>query len=265
MWTASGSSPANTLFVTSPYTLPYQIQDAFNQFTLYSVLEHAGFYLPHPSMFAPIGNDKLATLLFFKDCPVPPIPTVRITAGRDLLYDEFLPTIENLPYPAFVKPSGWMAARGINLARNADEVRGLLSLAQGGDTTLVFQPYLGAKTVDYRVHVIDGKPVHHDGPHRRRGPDLPAVLDGCPGVLHGDAGRACGRDRVPGREAADPVLLRRLPARRRPVLALRDRADGAIICPDGSDPEVVRAQRQLIKDRFLAYGKVHAQLHGSAE
>jgi len=41
--------------------------------------------------------------------------------------------------------------------------------------------------------------------------------------------------------------------------------DGAIICPDGSDPEVVRAQRQLIKDRFLAYRKVHAQLHGSAE
>src|SRR5262249_3993068 len=151
-------TPQETLFVTSPYTLPYQSADAFNQFTLYSVLEHAGFYLPHPSWLAPIGNDKLATLLFLKDSPIPPVPTVRISSGRDLLYDEFLSTIEDLPYPAIAKPAGWCASRGINLARDSHDVRGLLSPAEGGDPTLVFQPYLGNRTVDYRIHMVDGRP-----------------------------------------------------------------------------------------------------------
>jgi hypothetical protein len=258
-------TPADTLFVTSPYTLPYQMMDAFNQFTLYSVLEHAGFYLPHPSMFAPIGNDKLATLLFFKDCPVPPIPTVRITAGRDLLYDEFLSTIADLPYPAFVKPAGWMAARGINLARSADEVRGLLSLAQGGDTTLVFQPYLGAKTVDYRVHVIDGKPSTTMVRVAGEGQIFPQYSTGA---------QAFYTDMPEELRDAITYLVEKLPIPYFCADFLHDgerfwlseiEPDGAIICPDGSDPEVVRAQRQLIKDRFLAYRKVHARLHGSAE
>src|SRR5690349_6415673 len=45
----------DTLFVTSPYTLPYQAADTFNQFTLYAVLEQAGFYLPHPPWLAALG------------------------------------------------------------------------------------------------------------------------------------------------------------------------------------------------------------------
>lgn len=258
-------TPADTLFVTSPYTLPYQAPDIFNQFTLYSVLEHAGFYLPHPTWLAVLGNDKLATLLFLKDSPIPPVPTVRISAGRDLLYDEFLSTVDGLTYPAVAKPAGWCASRGINLARDTHDVRGLLSLAQGGDTTLVFQPYLGNGTIDYRIHMVDGKPhtvlvrVPGDGaiyPQYTTGAslyytDLPAELADAAGYF-----------------------AEKLPIPYFCVDFLHDgerfwlsevEPDGAIMCPDPTDPEVVRMNRQIVKDRFLAYRKAHANLFGGTE
>lgn len=257
-------TPADTLFVTSPYTLPYQSADAFPQFTLYAVLEQAGFYLPHPTSFAAIGNDKLATLLFFKDSPIPPVPTVRVGAGRDLLYDEFLSAIEDLPYPAFVKPAGWMASRGINLARDSHEVRGLLSLAQGGDTTLVFQPYLGPRTVDYRVHVIDGKP--HTTLVRAPGD----------GALYPQftTGAKLHYTTMPAELAgAIEYFAEKLPIPYFCADFLHDgerfwlseiEPDGAIICPDPTSPEVVRLQRELIADRFEAYRAGHARHSGGA-
>lgn len=258
-------TPQDTLFITSPYTLPYQIMDAFNQFTLYSVLDQCGFYLPHPSSFAAVGNDKMATLLFFKDSPVPPVPTARITAGRDLLYDEFLSTVADLPYPAFVKPAGWMAARGINLAHNDHDVRGLLSLAQGGETTLVFQPYLGKETIDFRVYVVDGQA--HTTMVRAPGPGA--------FIPQYSTGAECYYTEMPG-ELADAVkyCAERLPIPYFCADFLYDGAkywlseiepDGAIICPDPTSTEVVTHQRDLIRDRFEAYRKAHAQMVGSAE
>ncbi|WP_319462749.1 hypothetical protein [Micromonospora sp. RTP1Z1] len=256
--------PWDTLFVTSPYTLPYQMADAFNQFTLYAVLEHAGFYLPHPARYAAVFNDKLATLLFLADCPISPVPTVRITPGRDLLFDEFLPTVRRLPYPAFVKPAGWMASRGINLARDTHDVRGLLSLAQGGDTTLALQPYLGVRTVDYRVYMVDGEPhttmvrIPGDGaiyPQVSTGAkihftDLPAEL-------------------VPATE----YLAAKLPVPYYCADFLHDgerfwlseiEPDGMIVCPDPTSAQVVQTQRAIVKDRFLAYARAHAEFDGGA-
>jgi hypothetical protein len=58
--------------------------DIFHQYAVYAVLEQAGFYLPAPPNLSAIVNDKLATILFLKDCPIPAIPTVRIGTGRDL-------------------------------------------------------------------------------------------------------------------------------------------------------------------------------------
>jgi hypothetical protein len=251
-------TPQDTLFVTSPYTLPYQAADAFPQFTLYAVLEQAGFYLPHPTTMAAIGNDKLATLLFFKDSPVPPVPTVRVGSGRDLLYDEFLPAIADLPYPAVAKPAGWCASRGINLARDPHDVRGLLSLAQGGDTTLVFQPDLGRRTVDYRVHVIDGKP--HTTLVRRPGE----------GAIYPQfsTGATLGYTELPAElEPAVTYCAQRLPIPYFCADFLHDgdrfwlseiEPDGAIICPDKNSEEAVRMQHDLIRDRFVAYRERHA-------
>lgn len=256
--------PAETLFVTCPYTLPYQMVDTFNQFTLYAVLEEAGFYLPHPAKYAAIFNDKLATLLYLKDSPIPPIPTTRITAGRDLLYDEFLSTIEHLPYPAFVKPAGWMAARGINLARDSHDVRGLLSLAQGGDTTLVLQPYLGVHTTDYRVYMIDGLP--HSVMLRVPGPGAiyPQYTTGAT-ISYVDL----PDELLP----ATAYLAERVPIPYFCADFLHDgerfwlseiEPDGTILCPDPTSADAVDAQWRIIRDRFSAYADGHAAFLGGA-
>ncbi|GAB3802655.1 ATP-grasp domain-containing protein [Micromonospora zhanjiangensis] len=258
-------TPADTLFVTSLYSLPYQAADVFNQFTLYAVLEQVGFYLPHPPALAAVCNDKLATILFLRDCPIPPIPTVRIGSGRDLVYDEYEAAIRDLPYPALAKPAGWCASRGINLARDPHDVRGLLSLAQGGDTTLVFQPYLGAGTADYRVHLVDGEPV--------------TVLVRTPGD-----GALYPQFTTGGRLRYAPLpdelteavawMAEKLPVPFLCVDFLHDgerfwlseiELDGSIMCPDPGSPEAVRTQRDLIRARFEAYRRGHARrLAGAA-
>ncbi|MFD1369857.1 ATP-grasp domain-containing protein [Actinoplanes sichuanensis] len=257
-------TPEDTLFVTSPYTLPYQAADTFNQFTLYAVLEQAGFYLPHPPWLAALGNDKMATLLFLRDSPIPPIPTVRVSAGRDLLYDEFLTACERLTYPAIVKPAGWAASRGINLAHDAHDVRGLLSLAQGGDTTLVLQPYLGRATRDYRIHMVDGRAhttlVRIPGDGAR----YPQYSTGA--KLHYTS--------LPEELAATvDYFAKKLPMPYFCVDFLHDgerfwlsevEPDGAIMCPDRTDPEVVRQNRAIVRDRFLAYRDWHTRFLGGA-
>ena len=250
-------TPHDTVFISTPYTLPYQTVDAFNQFTLYAVLEEAGFYLPHPTDMAAVGNDKLATLLRFRDCPVPPVPTVRIGTGRDLLYDEYEVAIEDLPYPAFTKPAGWCASRGINLARDAHDVRGLLSLAQGGDTTMVLQPFLGDNTADYRVFMIDGKP--HTVMVRASG-------DGAiyPQFTTGATMWFCPLPE----ELSEAMswIAKKLPVPFACVDFLHDgekfwfseiEMDGGILCPDPSDPQAVATQHSIIRDRFEAYRTRH--------
>ncbi|NRQ38553.1 hypothetical protein HII36_43030, partial [Nonomuraea sp. NN258] len=151
-------TPEDTLFITALYSLPYQSADIFNQYALYAVLQQAGFYLPFPPALSPLANDKLATMLYLHDAPIPPIPTLRIGTGRDIGKHLYEVALDELTYPVIVKPSGWCGGGGVNLARDSEEIRGLASLAQGGDTTLVVQPYLGDGTIDYRVYVIDGEP-----------------------------------------------------------------------------------------------------------
>ena len=157
-----------------------------------------------------------------------------------------------------------MASRGINLARDSHDVRGLLSLAQGGDTTLVFQPYLGVRTADYRLYMVDGRPhttmvrIPGDGalyPQVSTGAkihftDLPAEL-----------------------VAAAEYLAAKLPIPYYCADFLHDgerfwlsevEPDGMIVCPDPTSAEVVRMQRDIVRDRFLAYARAHAEFEGGA-
>ncbi|MER7274247.1 hypothetical protein ABT369_07325 [Dactylosporangium sp. NPDC000244] len=251
-------TPEDTLFITSLYSLPYQSADVFNQLALYEVLEQAGFYLPHPPRLAMLCNDKLASALFLRDCPVPTIPTVRIGPGRDLVYDDYVASIGALPFPALAKPSGWCASRGINLAHNPHDVRGLLSLAQGGDTTLVFQPYLGPRTTDYRVYLVDGEPL---GVLVRR------PGDGALYVQFSTGGKLYYTD-LP--DELRPAVAWFKDNLRLPYLCadfLHDgerwwlseiELDGTIQCPDAKSPDAVRTQRELIAARFDAYRRGHA-------
>ncbi len=249
-------TPEDTLFVTALYSLPYQSMDIFNQFAVYAVLEQLGFYLPFPPALSPIANDKLATMLFFADSPMPTIPTVRIGTGRDIGKHGYEVALDNLTYPAIVKPAGWCGGGGVNLANSAEDLRGLATLAQGGDTTLVAQPYLGHGTVDYRVYVIDGK-AH------------PYVLRRTP---HGNspvsnASRGGIMDYLPTPpELAEAVgyFAGRLPI---PFFCADFLHDGrqfwfselepdGVIAPDFDDPQRTR-QTDITRARFEAYRKGH--------
>ncbi|MEZ0089274.1 RimK family alpha-L-glutamate ligase [Streptacidiphilus sp. EB129] len=250
-------TPQDTLFVTALYSLPYQSMDIFNQYALYAVLEQAGFYLPFPAQVSLIGNDKLATLLFLDGSPVPPIPSIRIGTGRDTAKHLYEVALENLTYPAIVKPSGWCGGGGINLARSSEDIRGLASLAQGGDTTLVIQPYLGDGTVDYRVYVIDGKPYGV----LKRTPE-PGGL-----VANGSRGGTMEFAPVPDELAeATAYFAERLPI---PFFCVDFLFDGerfwfseiepdGVIPPDLHDPHRT-VQRDITRARFTAYRDAHAK------
>lgn len=251
-------TPADTLFITALYSLPYQSADIFNQYALYSVLEQLGFYLPFPPWLSPIANDKLATLLYLRDAPVPPIPTVRIGTGRDVGKHLYEVALADLTYPAIVKPAGWCGGGGVNLARNAEDIRGLATLAQGGDTTLVVQPYLGDGTVDYRVYVIDGRPYPRV---LRRTPE--------PGSPVSNASRGGIMDfppTPPELVAATAYFADKLPI---PFYCIDFLFDGerfwfselepdGVIAPEFHDPQ--RAlQRELTRARFAAYRDGHTR------
>ncbi|MFJ1751782.1 RimK family alpha-L-glutamate ligase [Kitasatospora sp. NPDC088134] len=249
-------TPEDTLFITALYSLPYQSMDVFNQLALTTVLEQAGFYLPFPAQVSLLGNDKLATVLFLADSPVRPIPSVRIGSGRDVSKHQYEVALGELGFPAIVKPSGWCGGGGINLARSLEDVRGLASLAQGGDTTLIAQPYLGDGTVDYRVYVIDGKPYAV----LRRTPEA-----GSP-VANASRGGSMDFCEIPAELAdATAYFAEKLPI---PFFCVDFLHDGerfwfselepdGVIAPDFDDPDR-SVQRDVTRARFTAYREAHA-------
>jgi len=250
-------TPEDTVFITALYSLPYQSMDIFNQYALYAVLEQLGFYLPFPPGLSPIANDKLATLLLLEGSPVPPIPTIRIGTGRDVAKHAYEVALGNLTYPAIVKPAGWCGGGGVNLARNADDIRGLASLAQGGDTPLVIQPYLGDDTVDYRVYVIDGKPYGT----LKRTPEY-----GSP-VANASRGGTMEFSSTPAELAeATAYFAEKVPI---PFFCVDFLFDGerfwfselepdGVIAPDLDDPHRT-IQRDITRARFAAYRDAHAR------
>ncbi len=252
-------TPDDTLFITSLYSLPYQAQDVFNQYALYAVLEQLGFYLPAPPYLSAIVNDKLATLLHLAESPVPPIPTVRLGTGRDLGFRHYEQALESLTFPVIVKPTGWCSGWGICMAHNVEDLRGLLSLAQGGETTLVCQPYLGAGTTDYRVYLVDGEPRGV----LRRTPK--------PGAYVGNIGRGGSEEYVdlpPELADAMDFFAKRIPIPFLCVDFLFDgtrfwlseiEPDGVISSPDRASESDNRITHGLMRERFEAYRRGHAQ------
>lgn len=252
------ATPADSVFVTALYSLPYQAMDVFNQYALYAVLEQCGFYLPAPPNLAAIFNDKLATLLYLKDSPISPIPTIRLGTGRDLKHKLYEPALANLQFPVIVKPVGWCAGWGICLARNVEDVRGMLSLAQGGDTTLVCQPYLGDGTTDYRINVAGGIPRSV----LRRTPPIGSYV-----ANTGRGGRSEWVDLPPELADALPYFVEKLPLPFFCADFLFDgnqfwfsevELDGAIVVPNPNSAASVTTQRSTIEARFRAYRQAHA-------
>jgi glutathione synthase/RimK-type ligase-like ATP-grasp enzyme len=145
----------------------------------------------------------------------------------------------------------------VNLASSGEELRGLASLAQGGDTTLVVQPYLGDGTVDYRVYVIDGRTYAV----AKRTPE--------PGSLVANASRGGSMEYVPiPAELAEATayFAERLPI---PFFCIDFLHDGerlwlselepdGVILPDVTDPNRTQ-QRDITRARFTAYRNAHAR------
>jgi hypothetical protein len=250
-------TPEDTLFITALYSLPYQSMDIFNQYAVYAVLEQLGFYLPFPPSLSPIANDKAATMLFFADSPVPTIPTIRFGCGPDVGKYAYEVALSGLTYPAIIKPSGWCGGGGVNLAHSAEDVRGLATLASGGDTTLVAQPYLGDGTIDYRVYVVDGEPYAM----MQRTPE-----PGSPVANASRGGSMSFPPIVPELAEATAYFAARLPI---PFFCLDFLYDGerywfselepdGVIAPEWSDPGRT-LQRDVTRARWTAYRNAHAR------
>ncbi|GAA1266271.1 hypothetical protein GCM10009665_64140 [Kitasatospora nipponensis] len=252
-------TPADTLFVTELHALPYMLPDVVNQVALYTLLEQVGFHLPLPPRLSYLANDTMAALLHLADSPVPPVPTVRITTGREVGHRLHERAWADLPFPAIVKPASWGAGWGITRVGNLEDLRAVAGLAAGSETALVCQPYLGDDTSDYRVYVVEGR-AHTV---LRRSPR-------CSGYV-ANGGRGGRKEYVPIPEelaAAVPYFAAKFPVPYFCVDFLFDGSqfwlsqlepDGAIACPDRDSPEAVRTHRTLLADRFRAYQRAHAR------
>lgn len=151
-------TPQDTIFVTSLYSMPHQVQDVCNQLYLFTILERLNFYLPIPPSLSYIGEEKLASVLHLAGCPVPPLPTVRISSGREAMSGHYDVALEGLKFPMIVKPAYWAMGLGVSVVHNVHDLRGVIGMAGGSDTAVVVQPYFEGVR-ERRVYVVDGK-VH---------------------------------------------------------------------------------------------------------
>lgn len=249
-------TPADTLFVTELYSMPWMMADVFNQVALYAVLEKAGFYLPLPPHVAYMTNDKLATLLYLSDSPIPPVPTTRICTGREVESKRYEQVWAGLEYPVIVKPVSWGGGWGIQLARDIEDLRAAASLAAGSETALVAQPYL-AGTSDYRVFIVDGQ---IRAAMRRKPKKGHYVANG------GRGGKRAFVPVPPELELVVPYLVEKFPMPYFCVDFLYDgekfwlsevEPDGCIAATDRDSAQALKEARDLIAARFQAYRKAH--------
>ncbi|MDG4765793.1 hypothetical protein O7632_17050 [Solwaraspora sp. WMMD406] len=250
-------TPADTIFVTSLYSLPHQTQDVCNQVFLFTILQRLGFYLPIPPDLSYLGEDKLATVLHLADSPIPMLPTVRVGSGREAMAGRNDAALAALPFPLIVKPAYWGMGLGISVVHNTHDLKGVIGLAGGSDTALVAQPYLPGVR-EQRVYVVDGQ-AHTV---------LYGVKEGyCLMVTKSTGGRhERGYSGLPA-ELADAVAYaaQRLPT---PYFTLDFLHDGerhwvSEIELDGAVgfngiPEQDAAGREIVQARFQAYLAGHA-------
>ncbi|GAA1925303.1 hypothetical protein GCM10009716_36930 [Streptomyces sodiiphilus] len=249
-------TPEDTIFVTYLYSLPHQAPDVANQVMLYTNLEQAGFYLPIPPRIAYIGRDKLATMLFLADCPVPALPSVRIGTGRSAMSAHYDIALSGLTYPLIVKPAYWGMGLGTSVVTNIHDLRGVIGMAGGADVPVVVQPYF-ENVSEGRVYVIDGKP-HTILRGRKEGYCMMAVR-ATGGKIHREY-----LDSLPELEEAVAYAARRLRTAYFTLDFLHDgerywiheiEPDGAVGFSQNADQGDVAYR--VIHDRFAAYLRGH--------
>jgi len=153
-------SPENAFFNAFIYGLPHQSSDIWQQFTTFSILELAGFYMTIPPRMTALFNDKMARFQFFSDIDIKMLPSVRVMTGRALQFREekLESMIGEIGFPMIVKPAYWGMGIGVTVAYSLPHLKSILSLAGGCNMPMILQPFLDSKELlDYRAYVVDGK------------------------------------------------------------------------------------------------------------
>ncbi|MFF8837883.1 RimK family alpha-L-glutamate ligase [Streptomyces sp. NPDC015130] len=155
-WRDEPLSPERDILVYGVRTSPTHEVDLWTGLSLMRSLATLGFWLPIPLDTGILLNDKYATLNAFQDSPVPGIPTIRITADRDVHRLRHLNLVPGDWFPVFVKPLSWSGGQGCVSCPDRDSLEAVLGLAAGSGTGVAVQPRLAGVTADIRVVVVEG-------------------------------------------------------------------------------------------------------------
>ncbi|MEV0328169.1 hypothetical protein CA850_14400 [Micromonospora echinospora] len=152
-------SPDRDIVVYGVRTGPTHISDLWTGISVATCLEAMGFWLPIPIGAGILLNDKYATLASFADSPVPVIPTVRLTADRDVHRIGQHRLVPDEWFPVFVKPTAWSGGQGCVPCADRASLEAVLGLAAGSGTGIVVQPCLADVVADTRAIVVEGRIV----------------------------------------------------------------------------------------------------------
>ncbi|HYN95752.1 MAG TPA: hypothetical protein VES42_18055 [Pilimelia sp.] len=152
-------SPARDIVVYGVRTGPTHLPDLWTGLSIVRCLQALGFWLPIPLETGILLNDKYATLHAFADSPVPPLPTVRLTADRDVHRLGHHRLVPDDWFPVFVKPTAWSGGQGCVPCDDRASLEAVLGLAAGSGTGVIVQPRLPDVVADTRVVVVEGEIV----------------------------------------------------------------------------------------------------------
>ena len=158
-WNGAPLDPARDIIVHDIRSGPVHDVDLWTSITLVRSLEALGFWTAIGLDDAILFNDKHATAVELADSPVPVIPSVRVTTGRDtdrLPYQEFVPDDW---FPVFTKPASWGRGLGCVLCPDRATLDAVLGLASGSGACMLVQPSVGEVVADTRVVAVEGHVV----------------------------------------------------------------------------------------------------------
>jgi glutathione synthase/RimK-type ligase-like ATP-grasp enzyme len=231
--------------------------DLWNGVSTARSLEALGFWTAIPLEAAVLLNDKYATLQVFRDSPVPAIPTVRITAGRDLARLDHEALVPDDWFPTFVKPASWGRGLGCVLCPDRQTLDGVLGMASGSDSAVVIQPSVGEVVADTRVIVVEGEVVAAYDRVPQQGSDVANVSRGAVTRLRTDLEPEILQLALLAYERLGLIYL---------CVDILRTADGRIwlseLEPDGAIAGLFgnRAETsRVLGARFTAYSRAHAR------
>ncbi|MFL6110520.1 MAG: RimK family alpha-L-glutamate ligase, partial [Catenulispora sp.] len=158
-WNGERLAPERDVIVYDIRSEPVHEIDLWSSITAVRSLEALGFWLAIPLATAIACADKFATAELLADSPIPVIPSVRITTGRDIHRLRYHHLIPDSWFPVFAKPASW--GRGLGCVRCPDRptLDAVLGLASGSGACMLVQPAIGEVVSDLRVAVVGGEVV----------------------------------------------------------------------------------------------------------